>query len=285
MSAYAYNIVVLIAVYSVVALSLDVLVGQLGLMALSQAAYFGIGAYSAAIAINQFGVSLPVALFVAILAGAVFSFFVSIPSLRLRGDYFVVCAFAFQMLIFSLLNNSVDLTGGPLGITVTQPLGHAPISVEGSITLVPFVLAAFVLLWKIKVSSFGRLLRAIREDEMLAEALGKNTTLAKICAFALSTAITAGAGAIYAQHIQYIDPSNFSIVESVLILAMVLLWRPGTMWGPCLGAILVVGLPELFRLGNMSSAAIANLQQIFFSTILMIVVLLRKRMVFTGGGR
>jgi branched-chain amino acid transport system permease protein len=284
---YILYVAGLAAIYAVLALSLDVLVGQLGLMSLAQAAFFGIGAYATAAMVNSLGANMVTALAVSVFAGVACSLFVSIPALRLRGDYFVIAAFAFQLVTFSIFNNFVELTGGPLGMSVNSQgtgIGNPTVShLVFLATAATTIMAGIAILWTVRASRFGRLFRAIRDDEILANSLGKNTALVKTCALALSAAIAAAMGSIYALYLQFIDPSSFSVFESVLILAMVLLWKPATAWGPIAGAVSLIALTELLRFTSITTAESANLRQIVFGVVLIVVVFVRGRLIFRAG--
>ena len=186
---YLLHILILVAIFSVLAVSLDLLVGQTGLLSLAHGAFFGLGAYSAALLGIRLGVPFPVSLLVAVGVGAIASLPVSFPSLRLHGDYFVICTFGFQLIVSALLNNWMELTRGPLGLPGVPPpslFGWSVQSRGGFFALAASlaVLAHFVI-WRISSSPFGRVLRAIREDEPFAQALGKDTLRFKVTAFAV----------------------------------------------------------------------------------------------------
>jgi branched-chain amino acid transport system permease protein len=120
-------------------------------------------------------------------------------------------------------------------------------------------------------------LHAIREDEVFAKAQGKNTVCFKVTAFAVSAALAAMAGSLYAHYITYIDPTSFTVMESILIISMVIIGGAGSLWGPLVGAVVLVTLPEALRFVGLPSAVAANLRQIIYGSLLVIMMMFRPR--------
>lgn len=278
---YLLHILVMICIYIILAVSLDLLVGHTGLLTVVHGGFYGLGAYSSALLSVHFGVPFPLGITVGIIIAILVSLLVSIPSLRLRDDYFVIATFGFQMIVASVLNNWIDLTRGPLGISnIPQPtvLGWVVQSRLDFVVLAALVAAfSYVLVTLITTSPFGRVLRAIREDEILARALGKNALRFKVAAFGVSAALAAVAGSLYAHYITYIDPSSFTIMESILVISMVVIGGAGSRWGPVIGAVTLVVFPEVLRLAGLPSSIAANVRQIFYGIMLVGVVMIRPR--------
>lgn len=279
---YWLHIAVLIAIYTVLAVSLDLVAGQTGLLSLAQAAFCGLGAYTSALLVVEWrSGGFLVAVLAGMAVGTVVSFIVSLPSLRLHGDYFVIATFAFQMILFSVFNNWMDLTHGPLGITgIPEPVifgWHVDSHVEFLLLTSLFAALAFLAVHLLSTSPFGRVLHAIREDEVFAKSLGKNTLYFKVTAFAVSAALAASAGSLYAHYITYIDPTSFTIMESILIISMVIIGGAGSTWGPLIGAVVLVTLPEALRFVGLPSSVAANLRQIIYGTLLVMMMLFRPR--------
>jgi branched-chain amino acid transport system permease protein len=120
-------------------------------------------------------------------------------------------------------------------------------------------------------------LHAIREDEVFTRALGKNTLRYKVTAFAVSAALAASAGSLYAHYIIYIDPTSFTVMESILVISMVIIGGAGSPWGPLVGAVVLVTLPEALRFVGLPSSVAANLRQIFYGALLVIMMMFRPR--------
>src|SRR5882724_4610733 len=199
---YILHIAILVGIFSILAISLDLLVGYTGFLSISHAAFYGLGAYTSALIAVRFGGSFVTGVFAGMAVAALISFVVSLPSLRLQDDYFVIATFGFQMILFSVFNNWMEVTRGPLGIPgIPQPeiFGwQIDTHSEFLILSAGFAAFAYFVVWRITNSPFGRVLHAIREDEVFAKSLGKNTLRFKVTAFAVSAALAASAGSLYA---------------------------------------------------------------------------------------
>lgn len=278
---YWLHILNLLAIFAILATSLDLLVGHTGLLSVAHAAFFGIGAYVTALLATNYGIGFGVTLIISVLSGAVASLLVSQPSMRLHGVYFVIATFAFQMIVFSILNNWTLLTHGPLGIygipspsilgiRLDTPLHFLPLSVT-------MCAITCVILHRVIHCPFGRVLHAIREDDITTQSYGKPTVQFKILAFALSAAFAALAGCLYAYYVSYVGPGSFTVMDSVLILAMVIIGGSGNIWGPLIGAAALIVLPEILRFVGFPSSVAANLRQIFYGATLVACMIWRSQ--------
>jgi branched-chain amino acid transport system permease protein len=210
---------------------------------------------------------------------------VSVPSLRLHDDYFVIATFGFQMVIFSIFNNWIGLTRGPYGITgIPQPVlfGWTVRShLEFAALTLAFTALSYLIISLITSSPFGRVLRAIREDELLTKSLGKNTLRFKVTAFAISSALAALAGSLYAHYTTFIDPTSFTVMDSILVISMVIIGGAGYRWGPLIGAVVLVTLPEVLRFVGLPSSTAANLRQVIYGILLVGVMMLKPQGIVT----
>lgn len=278
---YVLHVLILVSLYSVLAFSLDLVAGHGGLLSLAQAAFYGIGAYTSAIVSIQLGTSFPLALAAAVAVVVVMSLVVSMPSVYLHDDYFIIVSFSFQMIVFSILNNWLEMTRGPLGISgIPQPtiLGWTIQTREGFLMLaIGLAILAYFVVNRITNSPFGRVLHAIREDDVFPQSLGKNTFYFKVVAFAMSAALAAAAGSVYAHYITYIDPTNFTVMESILVLSMVIIGGAGSRWGPLVGALTLVTIPEALRFIGLPPTTAANLRQLIYGILLIITLVVRPR--------
>lgn len=272
---------ILIAIYTVLGVSLDLLAGQTGILSIAHAAFFGLGAYTSALLSVRLGAPFLMGVLAGIVAAVLVSFVISLPSFRLRDDYFAIATFGFQMILFGVFNNWMDLTRGALGITgIPQPsiLRWTISSRPGFLALaVIFAIVAHVVVGRIVASPFGRVLRAIREDEVFVQALGKNPLWFKVTAFGVSAALAAVAGAFYAHYITYIDPTSFNVMESIFIISIVIIGGAGSPWGPLVGALVLVPLPEVLRFLGFPNAVAANLKQILYGMLLVVMMMVRPR--------
>ncbi len=278
---YLLHILILICIYSILSISLNLISGYTGLLSIAHAAFYGIGAYvTALLALNfesHFLINIICAMIFAGILGAV----VAIPSLRIHDDYFVIATFAFQVIIFSVLNNWVSLTKGPMGLPgIPQPviLGIEISSHYGFLLLVLFfALLTFFVSSRLVNSPFGRVLKAIREDEVFALSLGKNVAGFKVLIFIIGASLAAIAGSLYACYITFIDPTSFTVMESIFILSIVIIGGTGNLRGSVIGAIVLVTLPELLRFLGLPSAIAANMRQIIYGSLLVIFMMYRPQ--------
>jgi branched-chain amino acid transport system permease protein len=278
---YALHILILSAIYSILAVSLDLLAGRTGMLSIAQAAFSGIGAYASAIVTIRLGGGFLVGVLAGVFMASAVSLVVSLPSLRLYGDYFIIATFGFQIILFSVFNNWMALTQGPLGISgIPQPVlfgFHVDTHSKFLILAAFFAAFAYLMVWRIIKSPFGRVLHAIREDEVFAKANGKNPHYFKVISFAISAALAASAGSLYAHYVTYIDPTSFTLTESILIISMVIVGGAGSLCGPFVGAIILVTLPEALRFVGLPGTVAANLRQIIYGSLLIIMMMFRPR--------
>jgi branched-chain amino acid transport system permease protein len=248
---YALDLATQTGIYIVLALGLNVVVGQTGLLVLGYVAFYAVGAYTYAILATghwiNFWAALPVAAFMA----GIFGFVLGAPTLRLRGDYLAIVTLGFGEIIRIVLNNWDKLTGGPNGITgIPRPkVGSFEFS---SLTPYYYLVLAFAALTiffvsRLNDSRIGRAWIAIREDETAAEAMGVNTMWLKLLSFALGAVLAGLAGVFYAAKMGFVSPESFNFLESVIILCMVVLGGMGSIPGVILGAVVLYVLPEALR--------------------------------------
>ena len=254
---YVMGVITRICLYALLALGLNVVVGFAGLLDLGYVAFFGIGSYIYAfVASPHFGLHwpFPLALLTAVGVTAVFGILIGAPTLRLRGDYLAIVTLGFGEITYILLINldrPIDITGGPSGIISIDPpslFGYALRDNWQYYYLILLLMGAAVLFSRrLRDSRIGWAWQAIREDELAAQAMGINTTAAKLQAFAMGAAFAGAGGAFLASWQRSVFPDNFLFTESVNILAMVILGGVGSLPGVILGAALIVAMPEVFR--------------------------------------
>ncbi|MDQ8728199.1 branched-chain amino acid ABC transporter ATP-binding protein/permease [Bradyrhizobium sp. LHD-71] len=276
---YLAIVVNLVCIYTVLATSLNLIMGYGGLFSVAHAAFFGIGAYVFALSTIQLDAPFVVALLLAFAAAALASAVISVPSLRISGDYLMLATFAIQILATSLFLN-LPITGGPAGIRnipSAQFFGFPPNSRVG--TLVGFVAVTAVcwyVMFEMARSPFGRVLKAIREDELATATVGKNVMWFKISAFAAGCGFAGIAGGMYASLLSFINPDSFAIYMSFTILVMVLLGGLANPFGGLAGALALTLLQEVLRL-MLPSAVGAHVSQVLLGVILVAVVMKRPQ--------
>lgn len=257
------------------------MVGYTGLLSLCHAAFYGIGAYVAALLMTQgewpFWLTVPTTMVIT----ALISMVIAVPSLRLKGDYFLLATLGFQIIVFTILYNWDSVTHGATGISgiPTPQMGFLKVDTPFGFFLfsIGIALICVVLLYQLIQSSFGRALVAIREDEVAAATLGKHVSLLKILAFSISAAFAALAGTLFIGYSRYVDPTSFTVSESIFILSMVIIGGTGSMAGPVIGTFFVIVLPEVLRFLPLSSTTADQLRQIIYGLLLIFLMYYRPQ--------
>jgi branched-chain amino acid transport system permease protein len=250
------------------ALGLNIVVGFAGLLDLGYIAFYAVGAYVyALLASPHFGIHLP---FWAILpigaaVACLFGALLGAPTLKLRGDYLAIVTLGFGEIVRIFMNNlsqPVNITNGPQGITLIDPFRIGPINFRSTDVfaglawtgpikyyyfLVLVLIAIVVVNIRLQDSRIGRAWEAIREDEVAARAMGINTRNMKLLAVAMGASFGGISGGIFSAMQGFISPESFILVESIMVLAMVVLGGMGNIWGVILGALLLSFVPEVLR--------------------------------------
>ncbi|ATE58778.1 ABC transporter permease subunit [Thauera sinica] len=254
--------------YVLLAIGLNLVVGFAGLLDLGYIAFYAVGAYTwAFLASPHFGIHLP--FWIVLPLGAAFAALAGIalgfPTLRLRGDYLAIVTLGFGEIIRIFMNNlnqPINITNGPQGIDMIDPLSVAGIDLSRNLDLfgmqVPSlvlyyyaflgaVAIALVLVRRLQISRIGRAWAAIREDELAAKAIGIDTRMMKLLAFALGATFGGVSGGLFAAFQGFVSPESFSLMESIVVLTMVVLGGMGNLAGVVFGAVVLTALPELLR--------------------------------------
>ena len=284
--------------FAILALGLNVVVGQAGLLDLGYAAFFAIGSYTAALflgaaPLHPFHVVLPVlAIFpiaIAICMGA--GFLLGFPVLRLRGDYLAIVTLGFGEIVRITAENLNSVTNGAIGIsnipspTLPNPFGH---TYHFGVNPLPFFYMTFAVIviiclavWRLQESRIGRAWVAIREDEYAAEAMGVNTLRMKLLAFAIGGGVASFAGVIQATFQNYVSPGGFQVDLSITVLAMVVLGGMGNLAGAILGAVAIYLIPDVMRDPTVVGATVAREAEIYrtlvFGGLLVVMMIFRPQ--------
>jgi branched-chain amino acid transport system permease protein len=281
MTVYILGILVTLSIFCLLAISLDLLIGYTGLFTIVQGALFGAGAYASAIVALRYGSGFWTGSVVGIVSGAIISLLIAVPSLRVSGHYLVLASFGVQEVLSGLFLNLEDLTGGPAGLRgIPRPevFGYT-VQSNGAYLIFYAIIVAIVLALVMRLvnSPFGLLMRAVREDELAPQALGKDVVALKIKAFVVSGAIAGLAGAMYAHYVTFISPDSFDVNASIFILSMVLIGGMGSMYGAFLGAAVLIILPELLRFLPLDSSDLGPMRQLVYGVILVAFCFIRPR--------
>lgn len=282
---YILHIIIMLSIYVILVLSANLPVGMANMLTMCQAAFYGIGAYIGTFFLMQFNLPFIVLAAIVMVATGLFSLLVSFASVKLKDDYFILATLGFQMIVYTILYNWTDVTRGPYGIpgipsiklfgvwSISSVWGYAALSIV-------LAVAIALLFNAIKKSPYGRVLKAMRRDEQAVKALGRNTVMFKVQTFFLSAACSGLAGLIYASYVSYIDPTSFTLDESIFIITALFIGGIGNIKGPILGALFVVILPELLRFVGMPDAIAANMRQIIYGLALVIIMFVRPQGLF-----
>ncbi len=251
LKSYGIYLMTLFCVYLMAVFGLNLLVGYAGQISIGQSAFYGIGAYVAAILMTKLGLSfwlvLPIAALVCFSIGLLLGF----PALRVRHHYLAFATLGFNVLVFLVMRNEEKLTGGTFGIAnIPRPslFGYA---LDGSLPYFYFCCVSLVLLalalWWLLRSPWGRAFAALRDNPIRAESTGVNISAYTLFAFAISAAC-AGVGGVYlASLVNFIEPGQFTVSVSLMMLLAVIVGGSGRFFGPVLGSVIVVLLPEWLR--------------------------------------
>ena len=304
--------------YTMLALGLNIVVGYAGLLDLGYVAFFAVGAYlygllaspqltdnfPAIAAMFPHGLhlsiwlALPLGLLVAATAGVL----LGIPVLKLRGDYLAIVTLGFGEIIRIFMNNldhPVNITNGPKGVNQIDPVHFFGINLSKPLHLFGFdvasvslyyylflvaVIITLIICKRLEDSRIGRAWMAIREDDVAAKAMGLNVRNLKLLAFGMGASFGGASGALFASFQQFVSPESFSLMESVMIVAMVVLGGLGHLPGVVVGALLLSALPEVLRyvagpLQQMTDGRLdaAILRQLFIALAMIVIMLLRPR--------
>jgi branched-chain amino acid transport system permease protein len=266
---FTLHILSLIAIASIAAMGLQVLLGYSGQLSIGQAAFYGIGAYTSALLTAKLGVPFPLALIGAGATAAIASLLM-VPITRLTGAYLAVATLGFSIIVFLFIQNEEWLTGGSygfIGILRAELFGYALRDPMSSYYLNVGVAAiVYFTFARIEGSRFGRAINAIRQDADAARANGIRVTLLKSECFVIAAFVAGLAGSLYAHEVRYLAPNDFTFWKSIEILIMVVIGGVGSLAGAILGAAVVVGLPEYLR-------AIGDYRMLVFGAILIATML------------
>ena len=277
-SLYQINIMTTALIYVMIGLGLNIVVGLAGLLDLGYVAFYAVGAYCYALLNYHFGLGFWVLLPAGALLAMVFGIILGFPVLRLRGDYLAIVTLGFGEIIHLVLKNWNALSFGPSGISqIPRPeffgVNFSPSQTHAYMYYIMLVLTAFTVfvVRRMENSRIGRAWVALREDEVACQAMGIDKTRTKLSAFAMGATWAGMGGVVFAAKTTFINPSSFTIWESIIILCIVVLGGMGSIVGVACGAFILILLPEYLR-------AFSEYRLLIFGAVLVLM------MVFRPGG-
>jgi branched-chain amino acid transport system permease protein len=275
------HIIIMILLYVMLSQSLILVAGYSGMISLAHAAFYGIGAYTTAILTVNYGWPFLINLPIAIIVCGLVAFVVSAIALKTVDDYFIIIIMGIQVVIFSFMNNLMTLTKGPLGISGISAIQIMGIKFDSKVSFlllaVFFTCLVYIILRYVTKSPFGLVLKGLSEDEIFTKSLGKSVYAAKIISFTLGAMLAAIPGVLYAHYVTYIDPSSFTLDESIFILSIVIIGGMHSLWGAAIAAAFLVILPEILRFVGMPNNVAANVKQLIYGVMLIAVIFLSNK--------
>ena len=273
---YILHLCILICIYTILAQSLSLVAGYSGQISLAHAGFYGIGAYVTALLTVNYGWSVSLTLPLAMIISGIIAFAVAKVAVKTVDDYYIIITLGIQAVIFSIMNNWQEVTRGPLGIPGIPSIKLFGFEFDSKISFLLLSLCFAGIIWfvlsNITKSPFGRVLRALSEDEIYTKSLGKNVGRYKVISFVISGMLASVAGVLYAHYISYIDPTSFTIDESIFILSIVIIGGMRNLKGIFFATVFLILLPEALRFLGMPSSVAANIRQIIYGIALVVVI-------------
>lgn len=254
---YLFHLLIIAVIWSILATSLNLVLGYTGLLSLAHGAFFGLGAYCSALLVTKLEWNFWATILPAMAVAALFGAILGLLTLRLSGHYFAVSTLSFGIVVSLVLEKWDDLTDGPRGIssipapTPIDLFGWVQLDFESNTAKYYLALATLALcllfVWRLVRSPIGRALEAIRQNELLAACLGVDVVFYKLLAFSLSAAMAGLAGVLYSVYITYISPVDAGLWNGFYAVMYIVIGGMGTLLGPLIGTVFLVTLPELLR--------------------------------------
>lgn len=261
-SPYYLQLIILVGINTIMATSLNLILGYTGQLSIGHAAFMSLGAYCSALVTLYFGFPFILSLLCGALFAAAFGIIIGIPTLKLKGDYLAIATLGLGEIVRIVFLN-LGITGGAMGLR----------GIPKKTTLLWVVLAVLVtvfILNRIVKSRIGRALIAIREDETAADSMGINSTYYKTICFGVGAFFAGLGGGLFAHYMRYLAPGSFGFMKSIEHLCMVVLGGLGNMWGAFIGAGLLTIIPELLR-------ASGALRMLIYGAVLVLMMRLRPQ--------
>lgn len=279
---YVLTLSAFFAIGIILAMSLNLVMGYAGRVSLAHGGLMGIGAYAAGwIAVNS-GVSLVWAMFIAAAVAGLAGWLFGLATVRISGDGFILASFALQMVIVEAISRWTDVTRGTYGMSgIPRPeifgISLRSIPALAGYCLIIMVICA-VLMIRMTSSTFGLVLRGVRESESSMAAVGTNTVRIKIAVMVIAAAFAGVAGTLQAGLVSYLHPDNFSVMLSIIIVAYIVVGGLGNMYGAALGAVLLLAVPEIIAIIDVvPSHLLGPMERAVYGVILMLFVWFRPK--------
>lgn len=267
---YLMNVLVFVGINTMLAIALNLLLGYAGQISLGHAGFFGLGAYLSGVLTATYGWNPWQAMPVAAAVVGCIAYVIGFPILKLKGHYLAMATLGLGIIIYIVFNETIDLTGGPSGLSGIPNLTLGGITFDSDVKnyflVWGFTLAVILFSINLANSRVGRALRAVHDSEVAARVAGVNARLLKVQIFAMSAVISSIAGSLYAHTMTFVSPASFGFNFSVELLTMVVIGGLGSVYGSFLGATLLTLLPEFLRAAH-------DYDIIIYGALLMLMVM------------
>lgn len=271
-SEYYQHLLIVSGIYVLLALGLNLIIGYTGQVSLGHAAFYGLGAYTAAILSVRYNSPFFLNLFAAAAVAGVFGVLLGLPTIRLAGHYLGITSLTFGIIVEQIFVNWISLTRGPMGITDIRPPRIGFLDFEFTekrhyyYLILVIVLIVLFLFRRLVSYRTGRAFAAIRENEISAKAMGIHTTYYKILAFTIAAMIAGVGGCFYAQYMLFVSPDSFAFLESIHILALTIIGGTGNILGSVIGGLFLTLLPEYMR-------ALEEAREVIYGAMLLLIIM------------
>lgn len=274
---YLYAMIILIGIFVILAASFDLVIGHCGLISIAHPIFYAIGAYTSAMLAKSAGVPIPLAMLAGGLAALVASILVALPSLRVSGDYLLIASIGFQLGLIEL-GKHIHSIGGAGGLTNIPPFLIQDYGRVAYVALVVVLAVATVLFvrWLTR-GPYGRMMAAMRDDELAFSMLGRSAMWLKVTVFAIGSGIAGIAGGLYAHYFRFLEPDQFGLLQSSAILTMVVVGGMRTTWGPVVGALVLQILPQAITFLGLPPSVLGPLQGLLFSGLVLFFMFVRPQ--------
>lgn len=263
MLEYWLGVATLTGIYMIAVLGMSILTGFTGLFSVGHAGFMAIGAYTSALLTKTYGIPIVFGIIFAMAAALLVGLLIGYPTLKLKGDYFVIATLGIGQATKLIIENLTDITGGARGLTGI-PEGSSFLTVLIIVLVVIWILSNFLR------SKQGRNCVAVREDELAAASIGTKVASYKLLAMGISCALCGLSGALLAHYMQYLSPSMFSIVKSDELVMTVILGGTGSLTVSVIASLVLIPLPEVLRFG-----AIQEWRMVFYGLLVVLVIIFK----------
>ncbi len=278
---YLTHILILLSIYAILCLGLNLLAGNTGLMSLCQAAFYGLGSYFSAIFLTRFHLNFLLEVFLTLIFVGLISWPIGYILNRIKGDDYALATLGINIIVFELVMNLYSWTNGPMGINEIPRPRIGQYIFNSNLSYLYLCVGIFLIIYFLTVliskSSFGRILKFIRDDEDTATSFGYNTKQYKLTTFVINAMIASLAGILFASFTMFIDPTSLYSTESILMLSAVIIGGLSNHYGSLLGAFIIVLIPEILRFLGLPNSIEIQTRQIIYGLMLILFMFYRPQ--------